>query len=121
MYKVKVTVSKSGKFLRHDWVNVEADGLEDAKRKAREIEASMLYSMDLTAIPDLRTLKMVCPVCECGETKSDENYQSKSSITLVGGRLPVLTVQHDDWAGRDPDTTCTTINFCPFCGRKLLT
>ena len=73
------------------------------------------------AVPDLIPLKQVCPVCEGCTTKSDENYQSKSSIAFVGGKLPVLTTLHEDWAGRDPDTTCITINFCPFCGRKLTT
>ena len=119
MYKVRVTVSKNGRFLRHDWVNVEADSLGDAKLKAREIKSSMLYAMDLAATPNLRTLKKVCPFCECDEIKSDDNYQSMSSISLVGGELPVLTVQHKDWNGGNPDTTCTTIYFCPFCGRKL--
>jgi hypothetical protein len=119
MYKVKVTVRKHGKFLRHDWVEVEAEKLDEAKQKAGEIEASAMYAMDLTVIPDLRTLRKVCPVCEGDKEKYDDNYQSKCSISLVGGKLPVLTVQQEDWAGRDADTICTTIMFCPYCGRKL--
>jgi hypothetical protein len=119
MYKVKVAVSKDGRFLRHDWIDVEANNLDEARQKAREIKASTMYAMDLTASPDLRTLRKVCPVCEGGKVECDENYQSKSTITFVGGDRPVLCVVHEDCAGRDHDTTCTTINFCPFCGRKL--
>ncbi len=105
-----------------EYVDAVLGSSELACNPLERLESSrqnILQTLGLPDNSDSRKPEAGCSVCGGEKENHDENYQSKASITLVGGRLPVLTVQQDDWAGRDPDTTCATINFCPFCGRKL--
>ncbi len=107
---------------RDEYVDAVLDGNDLACLPPERLESlrrNILQTLGLADTSDPGTPEAGCPVCEGGQEECDGNYRSKASITLAGGKLPVLTVRQEDWAGRDPDATCITIDFCPFCGRKL--